>query len=46
MSKLLSNVSNYFKMYHFAVVDQLEEDTEEAAEQEILAQHETKVMEL
>ena len=46
MSKLLGDVCNDFTMYHFAIVDQLEEDTEEAAEQEILDQDETKVMEL
>ena len=46
LSKLLSDVSNNFKMYNFATVDQLKEETEDAAEQEILDQHETKVMEL
>ena len=46
MNKLLGNVSNDFKMYHYAIVDQLEGDAEEAAEQEILDQHETKVMEI
>ena len=40
MSKLLSDVSNDFKMYHFAFVDQLEGEAEEVAEQEILDQHE------
>ena len=42
----LSDVCNNFKMYHFAIVDQLEEDMEGAADQEILDQHVTKVMEL
>ena len=44
MSKLLIDVNNDFKMYHFAIVDQLEKDTEEAAQQEILDQHDTKVI--
>ena len=46
LSKMLSDASNDFKMYHFAIVDKLERHMEEAAEQEILDQHETKVMEL
>ena len=46
MSKLLSDVSNDFKTYHFAIVDQLEEEEDEDAEQLILDQHETKVMEM
>ena len=46
MSKLLSDVSNDFKTYHFAIVDQLDGHEDEAAEQEILDQHETKVMEM
>ena len=44
MSKLLSDVSNDFKMYHFATVNQLKGDVEEVTEQEILDQHEIKVM--
>ena len=35
MSKLLGDVSNDFKMYHFAIVDQLESDQDAEAEQEI-----------
>ena len=46
MSKLLNDVSNDFKIYHFAIVDQLEGVAEEAKEQEILNGHEIKVMEL
>ena len=45
-SKLLSEVSNDFKMYHFAIVDQFEGDAEEVVEQEILDQHGIKVLEL
>ena len=33
-------------MHHFAIVDKLEEDMEETAEQEILDQYELEVMEL
>ena len=44
MSKLLSDVSHNLNMYHFAIVDQLDKHTEEAAQQEILDQHDTKVI--
>ena len=45
-SKLLGDVSNDFKTYHFQIVDQLENDEDAEAEQETLDQHELKVMEL
>ena len=35
-----------FKEYHFAIIDQLENDEDKEAEQETLHQHELKVMEL
>ena len=46
MSKLLSDLSNDFKNYHFAIVDQLENDEEAGAEQKILDEHELMVMKL
>ena len=46
MSKLLSDVSNDFKTFHFAIVDKLEGDEDEASEQLILDQHETKVVDM
>ena len=46
MSKLLGDVSNDFKAYHFAIMDHIESDQDAEAEQETLDQHETKVMEL
>ena len=36
LSKLISDVSNDFKTYHFAIVDQLQNDEEVASEQEAL----------
>ena len=45
-SKLLGDVSNDFKEYRFAIVDQLENDEDAETEQETLDQHELKVMEL
>ena len=46
LSKLLSDVSNDFKTYHYAIVDQLQNDEEAVSEQEVLDDHELKVMEL
>ena len=46
LSKLLSDVSNDFKTYHFAIVDQLQDDKEAVSEQEVLDDYELKVMEL
>ena len=47
-SKLLSeiHVSNDFKIYHLAMVDQLDDDDEVESEQRVLDDHELKVMEL
>ena len=39
-------MSNDFKTYHFAIVDQLENDQDTEAEQEILDEHEIQLMEL
>ena len=43
---MLGDVSNDFKEYRFAIVDQLENDEDTETEQETLDQHELKVMEL
>ena len=45
-SILLDDVKNDFKEYHFAIIDQLENDEDEETEQDTLDQHELKVMEL
>ena len=45
-SKLLSDLNNDFKEYHFTITDQLENDDDVQAEKETLDQHELKVMEL
>ena len=45
-SKLLGDVSNDFKTYHFATIDQIENDEDAETEQETLDQHELKVIEL
>ena len=44
--KLLGDMSNDFKVYHFAIGDQLENDKDAEVEQETLDQHKRKVMEL
>ena len=46
MSKLVSDVSNEFKTYHYVIVNQIENQVDQEAEQETLQQHELKVMEL
>ena len=46
MSKLLGDVSADFKSYHFAIVEQLENEDDLKAEQENLDRHELQVMEL
>ena len=46
MSKLLSDVSADFKNYHFTILDQIEDEEDVEAEQEILDDHELKVMDL
>ena len=43
---MLSDVSNDFKSYHFAIVDQLNNDEEAVSKQQVLDDHELKVMEL
>ena len=45
-SKLLSDLSNDFKSYHFPMVDRFENDDDAEAEEDTLDQHELKVMEL
>ena len=44
ISKLLSDVSNEFKTYHFAIVDQLDNYEVADSEQEALGDHKLKVM--
>ena len=39
-------MSNDFKTYHFAIVDQLKNDEEAEEEQRVLDDHQLKVMEL
>ena len=46
MSKLLSDMSNNFKTHHFTIVDQVDNDEQAGSEQEVLDDHELKVMEL
>ena len=46
MSKMINDVTSDFKTYHFSIVDQIEEEEEAKAEQDILTQHELKVMDL
>ena len=46
MSKLLGDVCDDFKNYHFAIVDALENEDDVKAEQEVLDYHELNVMEL
>ena len=46
MSKLLTDASNDFKAYHFAIIDQIENDDEAAVEQKALDDHDLKVMSL
>ena len=36
MSKLLGDLSNDFKLYHYAIVDKLEGEAEEAADRSLL----------
>ena len=45
MSKLLSEVSNDFKTYQFTIVDQHQDEEEAVSKQEVLDDHELKVME-
>ena len=46
MSKKINDLTTDFKTYHFSLIDQIEEEEEAKAEQDILTQHELKVMEL
>ena len=46
LSKLLSDLSNNFKTYHFTVVNQLQDNEEVVSEQEVLDDHGLKVMKL
>ena len=46
MSKMINDVTTDFKTYHFSIVDQIEEEEEAKVEQDILTQHELKVMDL
>ena len=46
MSKMINDVTAYFKAYHFSIVDQIAEEEDARAEQEILTEHELKVMNL
>ena len=46
MSKLLCDATAEFKNHHFAIVDQIKNDDDVKAEQEILDDHELRVMDL
>ena len=47
MSKMINDVTADFRTYHFSIVDQIEDEEEEAkTEQEVSTEHELKVMEL
>ena len=46
MSKMINDVTADFKAYHFSIVDQITEEEDARAEQEILTEHELKVMNL
>lgn len=46
LSKLLSGVSNDFKTYHFAIVNQLQNNEKAVSENKVLDGHEFKVMQL
>lgn len=41
---MFSDVTRDFKAYHFSIVDQITDETDAQAEQEILTEHELKVM--
>ena len=43
MSKMINDVTADFKAYHFSIVDQITDEEEARAEQEILTEHELKV---
>ena len=46
MSKMINDVTADFKAYYFSIVDQIAEEEDEKAEQEILTEHKLKVMNL
>ena len=46
MSKMINDVTSDFKTSHFSIVDQIDEEEEAKAEQDILTQQELKVMDL
>ena len=46
MSKMISDVTADFKTYNFSNVDQITDEEEARAEQEILTEHKLKVMNL
>ena len=46
MSKMINDVTTDFKAYHFSIVDQITDEEDARAEQEILTEHELKVMNL
>ena len=46
MSKMINDVTADFKAYHFSIVDQITDEEDAKAEQEILTEHELKVMNL
>ena len=43
---MINDATTDIKRYHFSRIDQIEEEEEAKTEQDILAQHELKVMEL
>ena len=46
MSKMVNDITTDFKAYHFSIVDQITDEEEARAEQEILTENELKVMNL
>ena len=46
MSKMINDITADFKAYHFSIVDQITDEEQASAEQEILTEHELKVMNL
>ena len=46
MRKMITDVTADFKAYHFSIVDQVTDEEEARVEQEILTEHELKVMNL
>ena len=46
MSKMINDVTADFKAYHFSIVDEITDEEGARSEQEILTEHELKVMNL